>query len=267
MLCSQHRASLTHRFSRKDALRRHWLVKGCRGEDGATAPISAQHPYPMCIPCAYASAPIYPLNAQPPALSPPTPPQNISPIDGPADYANSMPYAHPPLGSLAARHQSDNLSQVIVTPNDLDQHEQMHSRAIEVASTVEDAAMIDPSLGGVMPGGDGTDTEGYFEGVVGLKQDGTAMIKPPNDYARYTASPPTSIHPHPYRRPNGMANGQQGSPNPYTRYPASGYGQDGKPVFGMSFPQHAMLAPPMDGTKMEKQGSTDGSDPATWQRW
>lgn len=26
-------------FSRKDALRRHWMVKGCRGEDGATAPI------------------------------------------------------------------------------------------------------------------------------------------------------------------------------------------------------------------------------------
>jgi hypothetical protein len=34
------RSSLTTSFSRKDALRRHWLVKGCRGEDGATAPIS-----------------------------------------------------------------------------------------------------------------------------------------------------------------------------------------------------------------------------------
>lgn len=41
-------ASLTRRsFSRKDALRRHWLVKGCRGEEGATAQISEVEMLPV----------------------------------------------------------------------------------------------------------------------------------------------------------------------------------------------------------------------------
>lgn len=276
-----------HRFSRKDALRRHWLVKGCRGEDGATAPISQS---PSCHRSSDGmltrTAPMYPINSQPPALSPPTPPEQISPINTPSQgfpSSNHMSYSHPsappPLTTLPPRQPSDN-SQIIVTPNDIPQQQMTRSSAGEVSVTIDEALVIDPALANTGPAsartshssGDGVN--GYFEGVVGIKGDGTALLeKTPSNGSPYSRYPPPSpqngAHHHPYRRP--LLSPGKGHASP------TSLGPDGKPMFAMPFSGHSyqhdgMLAPPIEnGVKMEKSSSqaSEGGDPASWQpqRW
>ncbi|ORY32606.1 hypothetical protein BCR39DRAFT_379483 [Naematelia encephala] len=252
-------------FSRKDALRRHWLVKGCRGEDGATAPI----------------LPMFPLNSNPPALSPPSPPGNVSPSDhahsGPSYHPSSFshPAAPPPLNTLPMRQASDQ-SQIIVTPNDVANQ----SMRAEIAGPMDEPMVVDSTMSGPHAGsgrGSGSsmaDSNGYFEGVVGLKHDGTALIDnqagtPNSPYSKYSTSP------HPYRRPNGVASPHRSQPSPsYGSRTPNGPDQLGKPIFAMPFTpsgqhyhsQDGMLAPPHESIRMEKQHSTE-SAPESWQRW
>ncbi|KAK8864230.1 hypothetical protein IAR55_001476 [Kwoniella newhampshirensis] len=276
-------------FSRKDALRRHWLVKGCRGEEGATAPIT----------------PMYPMNSQPPALSPPTPPTNVSPTEShqngfdSASTSFSHSSDHPAHPVLPPRQSSDQ-SQIIVTPDEMAAQQQQMARTtigdsnmgpgleepLVLTSAMGSAGSASQGSAGSMEDGSGS----YFEGVVGLKQDGTALVDSPqgsaSPYARFPTSPSNGIHHHPYRRPMAMHSPgrQQASPTtaaPYQnatrKYSPSGLGADSKPIFAMPFTpngaqytvqQHeGLLAPPLEtSTKMEKQGSADGP-PDTWQRW
>ena len=207
---------------------------------------------------------MYPINSQPPALSPPTPPQTVSPVETDYNHSQHLSYNHPgappPLSSLPHRQHADASSQIIVTPNDPGQQQQQMARAVGVDS-LDDRSMIDPSLGSM-------NEDGYFEGVVGLKNDGTAMINSSQDYARFNASSPHSLHHHPYRRTPGLTPGQSAAGYPSRPYQPSGLGTDGKPVFAMPFaPSNGLLAPPMDVGQMDKGEGPDGSDPATWQRW
>jgi hypothetical protein len=130
--------------------------------------------------------------------------------------------------------------------------------------------------------------EGYFEGVVGIKHDGTAsMLDTPRDhnssYSKYPASPSSVPQ---YRRDVTLASPSHGNNSPTTSYmsaPGKAYspsalGRDGKPVFAIPFAsgqqaqytyqqgQDGLLGPPMEAVQMEKQGSSD-SDRGTWQRW
>ncbi|WRT66175.1 uncharacterized protein IL334_003128 [Kwoniella shivajii] len=265
-------------FSRKDALRRHWLVKGCRGEEGATAPIT----------------PMYPINSQSqvPALSPPTPehanisPMNHSPNTGlPSTMSFSHPSAPPALSTLPPRDSSET-SQIIVTPDEIAQQQQM-SRSISdmgVPPALDEPLVIDPSFG--QNGRNADASGGYFEGVVGIKNDGTAMIdngsEQSSPYNRFPNSPSNPNHHHPYRRPSAMPSpGRQMSsptvPIGNRSFAPGTLGADGKPVFAMPFTptgqtynlqQHdGLLAPPLEtGQKMEKTMSADGM-PESWQRW
>ncbi|WWD17473.1 hypothetical protein CI109_101914 [Kwoniella shandongensis] len=275
-------------FSRKDALRRHWLVKGCRGEEGATAPIT----------------PMYPINSQPPALSPPTPPTNVSPTEsqhngfGSGSSSFSHPSAPPPLHSLPSRQQSDQ-SQLIVTPDEMAAQQQQMARTSigdnGMAPALDEPLVLDSTMGaagGASRGSAGSMEDGsgsYFDGVVGIKQDGTALIDSPqgsaSPYARFPTSPSNGVHHHPYRRPMAIPSPGRQQPSPTTtgsyqghrNYSPSSLGADSKPIFAMPFTpngsqytvqQHeGLLAPPLEtATKMEKQGSADGP-PDTWQRW
>lgn len=243
---------------------------------------------------------MFPLNAsQTPSLSPPTPPTNVSPNEGGGGYPSSSfshPSAPPPLSALPARHSSENTNQIIVTPNEIAAHQQM---AQNVSPPLEEPLVIDPMLSAIDSQREGDESDGYFEGVVGLKQDGTALIdknmSATSPYPRWPNSPSNSnnLHHHPYRRPSTMTspnrvngNGQNSSPtmqfNPSMMnrtYSNNGNGRaaDGKPVFAMPFTpqlnggyalqhQDGMLAPPLESVKMEKQASADG-DPVNWQRW
>ncbi|CAD6574121.1 MAG: hypothetical protein TREMPRED_001011 [Tremellales sp. Tagirdzhanova-0007] len=261
-------------FSRKDALRRHWLVKGCRGEDGATATIT----------------PMFPLSEtrHTPGLSPPTPPDHFSPTEGNYISSFSHPSAPPPLTTLPARQLSDNSSQILVTPEEIAVQQQMAGR---IVPPLEEPLVVDPNLAKNGTLSSSHDSEGYFEGVVGLKQDGTALIDhnlASSPYARYPSSPSANLHHHPYRRPPTLAsphkgNGQNSSPtihyNPSHRsFSPSNLAPDGKPIFAMPFAlqtnggyalqqQAGLLAPPLEqSVKMDKQASSD-SDQTTWQRW
>ena len=286
------------RFSRKDALRRHWLVKGCRGEDGATAPISQSDLYSQINILSLTlstPAPMFPLNEsrQTPGLSPPTPPSHFSPTEGNYIPSFSHPSAPPPLTTLPARQASDNNSQILVTPSEIAVQQQMARR---IMPPLDEPLVIDPNLASTGSHTSSNGSESYFEGVVGLKQDGTALIDhniadhnlASSPYARYPSSPSTNLHHHPYRRPPTLAsphkgNGQNSSPtmhyNPSHRsFSPSNLATDGKPIFAMPFSlqnnggyalqqQDGLLAPPMDQSiKMDKQSSSD-SDQTTWQRW
>ncbi|KAK6910306.1 hypothetical protein L486_00031 [Kwoniella mangroviensis CBS 10435] len=265
-------------FSRKDALRRHWLVKGCRGEEGATAPIT----------------PMYPINSQPPALSPPTPEHpSISPTDHvtsvvtlPATSSFSHPSAPPNLSSLPPRDSSEP-SQIIVTPDEIGQQQQQQmARVVSdmgVPQSLAEPLVIDTSLGRTNSSM-GETPDGYFEGVVGLKQDGSAMLDNSSGnsspFTRFPSSPSNATHHHPYRRPSAMPSpGQRTNQSPIggrTFAPGS-LGADGKPVFAMPFTPSGqsyslqqtdgLLAPPLEtGAKMEKTLSADAM-PESWQRW
>jgi len=249
-------------FSRKDALRRHWLVKGCRGEDGATAPI----------------VPMFPINlSRPPALSPPTPPHHISPDE--SESSSMKTYSAPaPLHTLPHRHSSMNESQMIVTPDELAAQNGM--RTEPMIASLDEPLNIEPSMNSAHRGSTSSmHGDGYFEGVVGLKQDGTALVEstPGNNspFSKYPHSPQSAPA---YRREAvGSPQRTHSSPTavymqPSRSYSPSGLGQDGKPVFAIPFApngyhhhDNGMLGPP--DSKMERQGSQDGADQATWQRW
>lgn len=235
---------------------------------------------------------MYPLNhSQTPALTPPTPPQSISPTE--PDFSSfSHPSAPPSLATLPARQASDNNSQILVTPNEIAaRHQMARTMGPGAGPPLEETLVLDPVLTSSGSQRNSSGSDGYFEGVVGLKQDGTALIEKnvgSSPYARYPNSPSTNLHPHPYRRPSTLTSPNRGMSQQHSSptlqyHPAqrsfspSNLANDGKPVFAMPFPpqnggyglqqQDGMLAPPIDmGTKMEKQGSADG-DPTTWQRW
>lgn len=232
---------------------------------------------------------MFPINSNPPppGLSPPTPPTDSPSEDVPSQGFNgqslsfSHPSAPPPLSSLPPRQSSDQ-SQLIVTPNDAvpsQQQAPLHRSSAGDLSVHDEPLVIDPTLSNGPSArnshsSESTPTGGYFEGVVGLKQDGTAMVDRQHSngspYSRYIPPPVQSHHPHPYRRGPGGP-GAPGAP----LSPAKA--TDGKPVFAMPFaPQQGypashdgMLAPLGDhAPKMEKQGShpADGES-QSWQRW
>lgn len=245
-------------------------MKGCRGEDGATAPI----------------VPMFPVTlSRPPALSPPTPPHtNISPIEH--SYHSAHATGPPaPLHTLPARHSTDN--QIIVTPDEL-AAQNGHRHEPMIASLDHEPIMMAPSMShpGSHRSSAGSNGEGYFEGVAPVKQDGsvTIMETPGNNspYSKYPVSPNSA----PQFRRDGQLNSPSGmrhSPttaymsNPSRAYSPSTLGPEGKPVFAMPFApvhqgytyqhqQDGLLGPPMEAPMMEKQNSSD-SDRGTWQRW
>jgi len=244
-------------------------------------------------------APMFPLNtSQPPTLSPPTPTTHISPIHGDYDPPSSFsqPSAPPPLSTHPSRTASNHSSQIILTPDEMAAQQQQQLRDV-ISPPLEEPLVMDSMLSAeARPGSIVSDS--YFEGVVGLKQDGTALIDKnlttsSSPYNPYPNSPSTSMHQlhHPYRRPSTMTSpsrgmgvqGQGSSPTmQYTSHRAfSPPGHDRKPIFAMPFTpqqqangayalqqQDGMLALPMDqGIKMEKQASVGADDPTTWQRW
>ena len=149
--------------------------------------------------------------------------------------------------------------------------------------------MIDPTLSGVNAQRSNNGSDGYFEGVVGLKQDGTALIYKngtvSSPFSRHPPSPTTGLHPHPYRRPPTLVSPSKGggqqksSPTMQLSNPFSDLKADRKPVFAIplmpqlngsqaSHQHDGMLAPAIGlSVKMDKQASADSGDPTTWQRW
>lgn len=223
-------------FSRKDALRRHWMVRGCRGEEGATAPIT----------------PSFPPNGPPPALSPPSPQTNStgnSSSEGPSKGygANTLSFNHPgappPLSSLPPRQSSDQPSQIILTPNDVNGK---HAMDMKLKMDV----VIDPALSSAANTPDGT----YFDV---MRKDVPDSAASSTFSSRYAASPKDDMRHHPYRR---------ALPSPST---LSHTAADGKPVFAMPFQHntHSMMVPTDED--ISKNSSTSGSPEAgaAWPRW
>lgn len=187
-------------------------------------------------------------------------------------------YAAPaPLHTLPHRH-SVNESQIILTPDELAAQNGM--RAEPMIASLDEPLHLEPVMSNTQRGSNASiHGEGYFEGIVGLKQDGTVMVDstPGNNspYSKYPHSPQSAPA---YRRDGNLDSPQRAlsSPTavymqPTRSYSPSGLGQDGKPVFAIPFApngyahQDGLLGPP--DAKMERQGSQDGADPATWQRW
>lgn len=174
--------------------------------------------------------PMFPINARP-AHSPPSPTsRRISP-----EYAyGPAPLNIPPISTE---------SQVIVTPDDVPQ-----------GSAPMDEPMVVDSATSLSRGGSSGEN-GYFDGVVGLKQDGYH-----SPYASKFASPVQATRHQQHQQHH------QGNASP--SYEKT-YSPSGKPQFAAPFSsqQQGYLQEGMHGAKMEKQGSADGSDPGTWQRW
>ena len=189
------------------------------------------------------SAPTYPLNG---ASSPPSPSRN--------EYTYSAP---PPLSIIPSRQASDS-SQVILTPDELAARQE----AARIVQPLDEPA-VDPSLSGT------NDQDGYFEGVVGIRRDGTALIEKDESYDQYASSPGQV-----YNRE--LMSPMKSSPSYHQARSFSPIGQDSKPVFAMPFPPQSysmqqgegMLAPPLHSHDMEEQGSGDDEN-QNWQpsRW
>lgn len=222
--------------------------------------------------------PLYPLNSQPPALSPPTPPyQTTSPTEGNGPFSAgglsfSHPSAPPPLGSLPPRQHNESTTTLLVTPNDVTSGHNIVS--LDEPIDIHSAHRASDSS-----------NESYFEAA-----QSSVMMEKSRSSGSHHASPYTSRYPsgagpamHPYRRPSPQRT-QTESPT----YAAQQHGQrmvsaqmngDGKPVFAATFNGHyeqnnGMLAPD-SGVKMEKQLSqmsqmshmSGEDDSQTWQRW
>lgn len=256
-------------FSRKDALRRHWMVRGCRGEEGATAPIT----------------PTYPLNGNPPpALSPNTPPTNANSNEnsngsngnsgngngnnsnngnnyGSSNMSFSHPSAPPPLTTLPPRQSSDQPSQIILTPSE----GATGQRGSAADSEIDSGITIDPALSGLDSSRNSNATENtessYFD-VMRKEGNGVSESATSSNFSRYATSPKDDMRHHPYRR------SPLPSPSTHNGHPM-GPGPDGKGMFAMPFSGHGngMLAP-IDSEDMSKEASTDSVDPASsWNRW
>ncbi|KAK4684957.1 hypothetical protein P7C73_g5200, partial [Tremellales sp. Uapishka_1] len=175
---------------------------------------------------------------------------------------------------------------ILLTPDDVAQQAQAQDQNhMSMNVPLDEPLVLDPALNNIGGGGGGTSSGslgedgvgGYFEGVVGLHKDGTAMLEAAKSPYRYPTSPSKiQPHPHPYRRPSGYGSpsAQTGSSALGRSFSPSGMGNDGRPEFAMPFApngfqqREGLLAPPMSqGDDMEKSSSGDGSDPQSWQRW
>lgn len=219
--------------------------------------------------------PLFPIKAAA-CLSPPTPTLEGSPTTMSSNnlYPSSTqgfnhPSAPPPLSSLPSRQPSAQ-SLVIITPND--PNTQQLERHVGVAPPLDEPHGVNSMTSVDMRSGQGSASssgDGYFDGVVGLKSDGTAVLEKSQESPIY----PTTAHPshphfhHPYRRTSNFTSPhQQSSPtvphHPQARpYTPSTLGGDGKPVFAMPFvrPEYnqiqndGMFVPQV--VEMEKQSS------------
>jgi hypothetical protein len=205
--------------------------------------------------------PLFPINAQAPALSPPSPPANPSPTEATpftsAPMSFSHPAAPPPLGSLPPRH-SESTTSLLVTPVDV------APASAPAIISLDEAQPIHPM--GVSQRTSQSSTESYFEAAQGAtmmeKSRSSGSLASP--YSRY---PPTA---NPYRQ-----SPSRNDTGPYQRVVSTN--GDGKPVFAPPFngsyeSNNGMLAP--DGSVgMEKQlsqmsaASGDGEAPAWQTRW
>jgi hypothetical protein len=228
---------------------------------------------------------MFPLNSVPQTLSPPSPPRG-NPSPHPYHSASySHPLAPPPLHTLPHRHTTDNTH--LITPHDLPSANSHSSTASgsNSHSGPPSAPLDEPIvLENGLPGqnshrSSASSHEGYFEGVVGIKTDGTAILDRSQNSSPFTTQPRYS----PYQSAQaGSGSSYQGhSQYPHEQqqrgYETSRLNDQGRPVFNSSFtpgngrdyPMHqqGMLAPPMeDSQEMEKSGSHDG-DEQKWQRW
>lgn len=209
--------------------------------------------------------PLFPINAQPPALSPPSPP-NVSPTEatpftqGPLSF--SHPSAPPPLSSLPPRQHNESTTSLLVTPNDI------APASAPAIISLDEPQQIHPSQRTSQ-----SSTESYFEAAQNMGPGASMMEK----------SRSSGSHASPYSRYPATANPYRQSPSrndggSYQRVVSSTMGVDGKPVFATAFnsqyDSNGMLAP--DGSiGMEKQlsqmstASADGESAApAWQpRW
>jgi len=202
--------------------------------------------------------PLFPINAQPPALSPSPP--NVSPTEatpftsGPLSF--SHPSAPPPLSSLPARQHNESTTSLLVTPNDI--APASAPAIISLDEPLHPSQRTSQSSNG-----------SYFENA---QNAGATMME---------KSRSSGSHASPYSRYPATANPYRASPSrtdggPYQRVVSSAMSVDGKPVFAGTFNQqydsNGMLAP--DGSiGMEKQlssmsaASADGDAPAWQPRW
>lgn len=178
------------------------------------------------------------------------------------------PSAPPPLTSLPPRQSSDQ--QILVTPNEL--AAQSSARSIAVAAPLEEPLGLEQGMSGAdlrgNPDNGSSHEDGYFEGVVGIKSDGTAVLEKAQNSAGPSYPPSAQLpHPnfhHPYRR-HVSSPYQQTNHSPSTThfptsrpYTPSTLGQDGKPVFAMPFAHMQQMAGGgmgNTGVEMEKQAS------------
>lgn len=213
------------------------MVRGCRGEDGATAPITPS---------------FNPNGPPPPELSPgpengsntSSTPSNASASSGKLGYgASTMSFNHPsappPLTSLPPRQSSDQPSHIILTPNEMG----------------KDSGKM--SLDGGMDRNPETpSTAGYFaKDSMGIPDSATSST-----FSRYAASPKDEMRHHPYRR-------ALPSPSALSAPPIDGKSLfDNKPFFPMSYQSagHSLLTPNDDD--MSKENSSNGSPENSWAR-
>lgn len=230
-------------FSRKDALRRHWMVRGCRGEDGATAPITPS---------------FNPNGPPPPELSPgpengsnsSSTPSNTSGLSSGTKLgygSNTMSFNHPsappPLSSLPPRQSSDQPSHILLTPNEMG----------------KDGGKMSLDSSG-MDRNPETPSTGYFE-VARKDSMGIPDSATSSTFSRYANSPKDDMRHHPYRR-------ALPSPSALSAPPIDGKPLfDNKPFFPMGYPgggPHSLLTPNDDD--MSKDNSSNGSPENTWGR-
>ena len=194
------------------------------------------------------------------------------------------------------RQSTDN--QIIVTPDELElAQEQGGGRGVNKRGGLDESLTIEPVLSASSSahGSATSATDGYFDGVVGLKDDDSSMMDSNgpgsnSPYSRYAPSPVSGGNggggvghgSHPYRRTDNPSSPHRSQASPTTSYiyaNSSHLGPEGKSFTSNNNPVTSfiqgsggymsqldgMLAPPL-GQKMEKQSSADGGT-TTWQRW
>lgn len=222
------------------------MVRGCRGEDGATAPITPS---------------FNPNGPPPPELSPgpengsnssSTPTNGSGPSSGPklAYGANTMSFSHPsappPLTSLPPRQSSDQPSHILLTPNEMGKHGGEDTGKMTLDSSGIDRNPETPSTG-------------YFDAArkdMGIPDSATSST-----FSRYANSPKDDMRHHPYRR-------ALPSPSALSAPPIEGKPLfEHKPFFPMTYASsgpHSLLAPNDDD--LSKDNSSNGSPENNWAR-
>lgn len=205
------------------------MVRGCRGEEGATAPIN----------------PTYNLNGPPPELSPgPDGGSNNSSTpstgNGPKlAYGAGMPgfnhpSAPPPLTSLPPRQSSD--PQILLTPNDV--KDSANSNGMDRNPETPSSAYFDPTR---------KDTGGIPDSATS------------STFSRYGASPKDEPRHHPYRR-------TLPSPAALAAPPMDGRGLfDNRSMFTMAYqPPSASHHLANHDDDLSKDNSSGGSPENAW---